>query len=147
MPLWRWADLSNDQKDQQMNANMNILQALTGGASAPGWANPEIQKGSMGQPEGPLGQLEDRGNNFWQKVQNSRAGPELSRLFGGQIGQPIPQVPQTGMLGGQPPQSPFSQAPSYRTPTASMPIYTYTPPAGSMTTYGAQASVNAPQPR
>lgn len=93
-----------------MDQNQGILQALTG-QSQPGWANPDIQKSSMGQSPGPMGQMQGMGNQMMQGFQNSKFGQALA---GSPIGQMFGQgqMPAGGMLGGQPPmQPPMMHAP------------------------------------
>ena len=87
-----------------MDQNQGILQALTG-QSQPGWANPDIQKSSMGQSPGPLGQMQGMGNQMMQGFQNSKLGQALA---GSPIGQLFGQGQMpSGMLGGRPPMQPM----------------------------------------
>ncbi len=92
-----------------MDQNQGILQALMGGSrpSMPGPANPEIQQSGLGQPQGPLGQLQGMRTQAQQYMHdpNNPIGKMLGQF--GQSQMPWGQMPQQaqipGMLGGQPP--------------------------------------------
>ena len=98
-----------------MDQNQGILQALMGGSrpSMPGPANPEIQQSGLGQPQGPLGQLQGMRTQAQQYMHdpNNPIGKMLGQFGQSQMPQmPWGQMPQQaqipGMLGGKPPIMP-----------------------------------------
>ncbi len=104
-----------DQNQGMVQALMRPTPMTPGGApggapSMPGWANPEIQQSGMGQPQGPLGQLQGMRTQAQQYMHdpNNPIGKMLGQFGQSQMPQmPWGRMPQApGMLGGQPPIMP-----------------------------------------
>lgn len=129
-----------------MDFNQGVLSALKG----PGWANPEIQKSSLGQPQGSMGVMENLGNELQQGFQNSKLGQYLenpNNPLGKAFGQLEQRMPQFGQMGQmfQQPMGMLGQPPQMNRPTGTIPPVTqpqppsFNPPPATMpnmTPYG-----------